>query len=156
MFGQYKSNRSLWKVPTSHRNKLVLLLFFRRISPVIGKMMSVCVARSLPCLFYVLILAIFAILTSVLTTVNSTLLTFDHQTLLDIGNLISYSPDAVWSGSYIYIYVFSRRFYPKRLTYIQAINFFNYVCSLGTHIILYVSTFASNIPDFLCRRPSCF
>ncbi len=51
-------------------------------------------ASRLPCLFYVLMLAI---LTSVLTTVNSTLLTYDRQTLLDIGNLISFSPDAVWS-----------------------------------------------------------
>ncbi len=113
--------------------------------------MSVCVARSLPCSFYVLILTVNCL------TVNSTLLTFDHQTLLDIGNLISYSPDAVWSESYIYIYVFSRCFYPKiklTYTYIQAIHFFYYVCSLGTHIILYVSTFTSNIPDFLCRRPS--
>lgn len=31
---------------------------------------------------------------------NSTLLTYNRQTLPDIGNLISFSPDAVWSGSY--------------------------------------------------------
>lgn len=70
-----------------------------------GKMTPVCVASSLPCpvpcSFHVLLLLTYlAIFTSVLTTVNSTLLTYDRQTLLDIGNIISYSHDAVWSGSY--------------------------------------------------------
>ncbi len=32
---------------------------------------------------------------------------------------------------YIYIYAFSRRFYPKRLTVHSGYTFFLYVCSLG-------------------------
>ncbi len=32
---------------------------------------------------------------------------------------------------YIYIYTFSRRIYPKRLTVLSGYTFFQYVCSLG-------------------------
>ncbi len=38
----------------------------------------------------------------------------------------------LWQAEYIYIYAFSRRFYPKRLTVHSGYTFFcQYVCSLG-------------------------
>lgn len=56
-------------------------------------MAPVCVASCLSSVFLSTTLMLFLINTS------STLLSYDHQTLLEIGYLVSFSTDAKWSGS---------------------------------------------------------